>query len=65
MIDEYSQVTFSPFSIYKPDLMASLFAQLENTFGTMQANLLNNRKFMNVFKDFVDDLGSEGVRVNL
>jgi hypothetical protein len=31
----------------------------------MQTNLLNNRKFMNVFKDFVDDLGSEGVRINL
>lgn len=45
--------------------MGSLFAQLENTFGTMQGNLLNNRKFMNVFKDFVDDLGSEGVRINL
>ena len=45
IVDEYSQVTFSPCSVYKPDLLLALFVQLEKVFGTLQNNLLSNEMF--------------------
>jgi len=40
LVDQYKQASFSPCSIYNPDLILSLFLQLEKIFGTLQSNLL-------------------------
>lgn len=65
IVDEYSQVTFTPCSVYKPDLLLALFVQLEKVFGTLQNNLLSNNRFAREASEYVSDVGGEGVRINL
>jgi hypothetical protein len=64
-VDEFKQASFSPCSIFKPDLILSLFLQLEKIFGTLQNNLLAFGQFGTQVKDLLSDKGSENVRVNL
>ncbi len=45
IVDEYSQVSFSPCSVSKPELLLSLFLQMEKVFGTLPANLLAYKGF--------------------
>lgn len=65
IVDEYSQVTFSPCSVYKPGLLLALFVQLEKVFGTLQNNLLSNDRFAKEVGEYVSDVGGEAVRINL
>lgn len=65
IVDEYSQVSFSPCSVYKPDLLLSLFLQTEKIFGTLSGNLLAYSGFAQAAKNMLSDVGGEEVRVGL
>lgn len=51
--------------MYKPDLLLSLFIQMEKIFGTLSSNLVAYGGFAGVAKDMLSDVGGEGVRVGL